>query len=424
MRTRIVLMAGAFVAALLVNGMAQTPNAFPESRDHAAIRYSTAPVNNRITVLNRALADGSVRLEFDPISGYLPSTLEALGISTTSQLLVFSPTSLQTDFITIRNPRALYFDDSVAVGWVRGGPLLEVAVQDPRQGAIFYDLPQEKEAVPQFERNDECLACHLAWESFAVPGFLMTSTAPRRSALQYATGFSTDHRTPFIQRWGGWFVTGTHGGPHMGNVPVAPDEIDNRVVAEPLATLPSMEGLLDLTGYPTPHSDLVALQVLAHQTGMANRIARLGWEARLAAFNGTPAGTIAPRVRDAAGVLVDYLLMVDEAPLPGPMQGTSGFAEHFASLGPRDVQGRSLRDLDLEGRLLRYPCSFMIYSEVFDALPSEALDAVYTRLWAVLSGEVLGAPYDRLTPADRRAIVEILIDTKPGLPEYFQPLVL
>jgi hypothetical protein len=193
-------------------------------------------------------------------------------------------------------------------------------------------------------------------------------------------------------------------------------------VADPLAPRPSLEGVIDLSGYLTPYSDVVALQVLAHQTGMASRITRLGWEARLAAFQGTPPGVVAPRVREAAEFLVDYMLFVDEAALPGRMAGTSGFAEHFASLGPRDSQGRSLRDLDLERRLLRYPCSFMIYGEAFDALPAEALDAVYARLWAVLSGEVTGRPYDRLSLADRQAIVEILRDTKPGLPSYFQPV--
>ena len=72
--------------------------------------------------------------------------------------------------------------------------------------------------------------------------------------------------------------------------------------------------------------------------------------------------------------LVDYLLFVDEAPLKRPVRGTSGFAERFAAAGPRDAQGRSLRDFDLQRRLFKYPCSYMIYSEAFDALPATAKD--------------------------------------------------
>lgn len=118
--------------------------------------------------------------------------------------------------------------------------------------------------------------------------------------------------------------------------------------------------------------------------------------------------------------LVDYLLFVDEAPLPGPIQGNSGFAEKFSSTGVRDRKGRSLREFDLARRLMRYPCSYMIYTEAFDALPPQTKDAVYRRMWRILAGEVTGARYERLTPADRKAVLEILRDTKKDLPDYFQ----
>ena len=133
-------------------------------------------------------------------------------------------------------------------------------------------------------------------------------------------------------------------------------------------------------------------------------------------------GGITDRVRDAAGQLVDYLLFVDEAPLAGRIQGSSGFAEKFSAQGPRDSQGRSLRQFDLERRLMRYPCSYMIYAEAFDALPPVAKDTIYERMWQVLSGQEKQAPYTRLSLADRQAIVEILRETKKGLPDYFQPV--
>ena len=83
------------------------------------------------------------------------------------------------------------------------------------------------------------------------------------------------------------------------------------------------------------------------------------------------------------------------------------------------VQGRSLRELDLQARVLRYPCSYLIYSPAFDALPDEAKTAIYARLSKVLVGNVRGERYQRLSPADRRTIVEILRDTKSDLPASF-----
>jgi hypothetical protein len=233
----------------------------------------------------------------------------------------------------------------------------------------------------------------------------------------YATGLVADHRTSFEQRWGGWYVTGKAPPPlHMGNVPVLQSASQ---LAKPPARPPqlqSMQGRFDTTAYPSVYSDVVALMVLEHQTHMTNLLTRLGWEARLA---GQKRAGI-DRVQEAASDLVDYMLFVDEAPILGKIEGSSGFAETFSAEGPRDSKGRSLRQLDLEHRLMRFPCSYMVYTEAFDALPPSAKDAVYTRMWQILSGQDRNARYTRLSVADRRAIVEILRETKKTLPAYFQ----
>jgi hypothetical protein len=114
------------------------------------------------------------------------------------------------------------------------------------------------------------------------------------------------------------------------------------------------------------------------------------------------------------------MLFVDEPRLVGAIKGTSGFAEKFAAEGPRDSKGRSLHQLDLQRRLLRYPCSYMIYTDAFDALAPAAKNAVYRRMWQVLSGQERGPKYARFALPDRQAIIEILRDTKKDLPEYFQ----
>jgi hypothetical protein len=140
-------------------------------------------------------------------------------------------------------------------------------------------------------------------------------------------------------------------------------------------------------------------------------------ETRLVEYEHRPAD----RVREAAGDLVDYMLFVDEAPIGRKLEGSSGFAEKFMALGPRDSKGRSLRQLNLDLRLMQYPCSYMIYSEAFDALPAAAKAAAYDRLWQVLSGQDKDKKY-KLSLVDRQAIVEILRETKKDLPAFFQPV--
>lgn len=174
----------------------------------------------------------------------------------------------------------------------------------------------------------------------------------------------------------------------------------------------------------TPYSDVVALMVFEHEMHMMNLFTRVGWEVRLALYNeqaGTDSMGDAERViRDTSRELVDYMLFVDEAPLPSKVQGTSGFAEKFSAEGPKDNQGRSLRQLDLNHSLMRHPCSFMIYSDAFDRLPDQAKAAIYARMWEILSGKDRSAKYGRLSLTDRAAIVEILRETRKSLPDYFR----
>jgi hypothetical protein len=286
--------------------------------------------------------------------------------------------------------------------------------QDPKQGAMFYTLEQKQTSIPQIRRELSCVQCH-TWEATAnVPGMFLGSGFPAADgSLLYAPVYSSDHRTPFQLRWGGWYVTGTHSLPrHMGNATASPGVDLYDMVNPTTLNVTSLEGRFDTTGYPSAHSDIVALMVLEHQARMLNLITRLGWEARLGADAGRP-------LHDAVNELVDYLLFVDEEPLPGPVSGTSTFARTFPRHGPRDASGRSLRDFDLNSRLMRYPCSFLIYSASFDALPADAKRAVYSRMWAILSGVATEPRYARLTPADREAVVEILRDTKADLPSDF-----
>jgi hypothetical protein len=395
---------------------AQRTDAFVESRDHPAIEYSKGPVTDLVAELNRKIQDRSIRLKFNGPGGYLRSALDALKVPVESQVALFSQNSSQGDLISMKNPRALFFNDAVSVGFVRGGTVLELAADDPRQGVVFYTLDQTAAEIPQFKRNDGCLACHLSWTTLGVPGLFVFSmlTLPEDKNA-YASGFASDHRTSFESRWGGWYVTGNLGSiRHMGNKPVS-------TASTPDAAKPEAHELkaldVDTTAYPSPYSDVAALMVLEHQTHMTNLITRLGWEARVGARIQK-----STRVEEAAADLVDYALFAYEEPLPGRIRGSSGFAEKFSALGPADRKARSLRQLDLDRRLMRYPCSYMIYSDAFNALPAGAKDLVYHRMWQVLSGQDKNARYARLSLTDRQAIVDILLETKKDLTADFQPV--
>jgi hypothetical protein len=399
------LVIGLFSASF-ATAVAQRPGAFGGARDHPAIDYTAGPVTDAVSQLNKALASGGARLAFDESrGGYLGAVLDALQVPVSSQMLAFAETSLQASQISRHNPRAVYFNDVVSVAWIRGSDLLELATQDPRQGVVLYTLAQTPGASPRFERNDTCLACHLSWDTLAVPGYVLQTVFPRTSDREYADGGFVDHRLPIEERWGGWFVTGRQVPVrHMGNQPT----MQEKRRTGPAQKLLTVEGEIDTKGYLTPHSDVTALLVFDHQVHAANLLTRLNWEAR--------AGTAA-RVDEAANELADYLLFVDEAPIPGKVEGSSGFAEAFTAAGKKDSKGRSLRALKLEGRLMQYPLSYMIDTPMFDALPATARTAVANRLSAVLHGRDTRPKYAHLTPALRTTILEILRETKPGVIE-------
>lgn len=372
--------------------------------DHPAIGYDTRATDDAVVRLDRALDEGKAKLAFDARSGYLPALLAALKVPVDSQLLVFARTSLQRQHISPQTPRAIYFNDHVAVTFIKDAPFLEVSVQDRAQGRVFYTLDQQSDAPPRFERRgDECLGCHLSRMAMGVPGTLDRSLSATITGRVIARlGSSTpDHRTPLKERWGGWYVTGGAGVSHAGNMALHDDDIQ-----APAMDISPLLTKLPEAGYPSGRSDAAAHLVFDHQMQMGNLLTRIGWDARIALAQGNAELTKTLLANDARDV-ADYMLFVDEAPL-APVEMTA-YAKAFSAQGPRDAKGRGLYQLDLKTRLLAYPCSYMIYSEAFDALPRAAREAVYARMVEQLdAGKVKEAS----------AVREILVATKPSFKAY------
>lgn len=394
--------------------------------------YSATAPRDRVAQLKEKIDLDEVTLGHDAEHGYLPALMKSLRIPASSQTLVFSKTSLQRHRISPRTPRAIYFSDDVYLGWVQHGDAIEISAVDPQLGAVFYTLDQNIETRPVITRQtDHCLLCHASSHTQRIPGHIMRSVYCDASGLPVLSSgtYRTDDSSPLSERWGGWYVTGTHGKQrHMGNEIVDRSQGPEGIDVESGANVTDLQEHFRTSPYLTQHSDIVALMVLGHQAFVHNRIAAANFSGRTTerdalvmnrALERPPeheSESTKRRYASAAEKVVEALLMVDEHRLSAPISGTTNFAKEFSSPGPTDSHGRSLRQFDLDHRLFRYPCSFLIYSEAFDGLPLRVREQVYQRLWEILSGEDQSERFAHLSPHDRRAIVEILRETKDGLP--------
>ena len=408
----------------------------------AADGFATAPINYRDSVpencisrLQSGLDSGAKKLTYDADYGYLKSVLTSLSVPVESQMLVFSKTSLQRRRISPRTPRALYFNDDVYIGYCQAGEVLEVSAVDPELGTVFYTLEQKQSDAPQFERRiDKCVICHSSSRTGGVPGHVVRSLfVDAKGQPQFSAGSrNVDHRTPIKDRWGGWYVTGTHGSQtHVGNLTISTNRLAERSDNSQGHNIEDLSDRFRVDKYLTPHSDIVALMVMEHQTLVHNRLTNAEFTTRKALYHeqtlndslgndpGTRLESTTQRIHTAGDTLVEALLLADEAALSGRIRGTSEYANQFAESGRRDAMGRSLRDLELNTRLFQYPCSYLIYSEAFDSLPGEMRTYVWQQLWDVLTGEETTEKFAHLSSADRAAIVEIIRGTKNGLPEYW-----
>jgi hypothetical protein len=418
---------GRLVVTAAALGMAITASPSPSGQrpavwagaldEHPSIQYAARPTTDRVAKLNQALTQGGRSLQRDSRTGYLRPLLEALGVSVESQLLVFSKTGVQRAYTSPKNPRALFFDESVVVGYNPGAPMIELAAHDPQQGMVFYTLDQAA-AAPVLARRTTCLTCHVSAATLNVPGAIARSNfvGDDGNVIPELGSYDVTHQTAHSDRWGGYYVTSEGiAAPyaqraHAGNITFSGrGNTSNVVFVEWLDSSPESRGYLSAS------SDIVALLVFDHQVHAINLMTRLNWESRVAQAGG-PLNVSDEPLRHLVNELADYLLFVGEVPPSAPLTPRPGFAERLESRTPKDRRGRSFGQLDVVTRLLRYPCSYLVYSEAFDGLSRPVKDAVYRRMLDTLTGADAETRNRRVSGDDRRAVLEILRDTKPDFP--------
>ncbi len=388
--------------------------------------YAETEADNRVSRLIAKLASKEIALEYTPEHGYLRSLLAALDIHESSQTLVFSKTSMQVRVISRHNPRAIFFNDDTYVAWVNGSSLVEISSADPNLGAAFYTLEMAP-WKPKIKRaNYDCLGCHATSMTQGIPGHTVRSVYPTfdGSIRTQKESFITDHTSPFSKRWGGWYVTGRHGEmQHMGNSVLRGDQLDTLNNSNRL----DLKNEFNTLNYLSPHSDIVALMVLEHQSQMHNAMTRADFSMRQHQYERTRPDTTPidheesqAQIYLLAKSVVDCMLFSNECPLTSEVSGLETFADQFVSRGPKDSQNRSLRDLNMKTRMFQFPCSYLIYSTAFDSLQPPLRDEIYRQLRHVLTGENRSEDYKHLDVSTRESIFAILLETKEGLPESWK----
>ena len=409
------------IRAAIVALMMVAPLRGADIKDFAATPhlYWQRPPQDRFSKLYKKIQNDTVKLDGTSANAYLASLLRALEIPVSSQLLVFSVTSLQSNLISPTNPRALYFNEDTYVGYVPGGRI-EIASFDPELGGVFYifDVPRGSQP-PAADRSQRCFNCHAGSFSHHVPGLFVESVIPGDNGgpLDAYRREVSGHGVPFAERLGGWHVTGApQSMPHHGNT------LGNYFQGQ-MTTRPNPPGaLFDWKNYLAPTSDILPHLLHEHQVGFTNRVIEAVYQtrARLEASQNKLTTADAYALNELASGLVRYVLFTDEAPLPAPVQGDPLFMQTFMQSRKATPGGASLSDFDLRTRLFKNRCSYMIYSSLWDGMPAPFKQSVYAKMWSALQDDSHDPISTHLPVPERRSIRQIIMETKTGLPAWWK----
>ncbi len=393
--------------------------------DQSPHDYWVAELEDPMSDLLKRVSEGETNLDEKPGITLVRRLLRELNVLESSQILVFSRTSLQRGAVSPVNPRAIYFNDDVYLGWMPNGRI-EIASSDPEKGFVFYfqrELSENK--APLFSRDRVCIQCHAGSATNFLPGPLGRSVFPdsRGRSLKSVDTFELiSHEIPVHERWGGWYVTRAHKDlNHMGNSIAVKENGKLKLQRQNLSG--GLADLFDVTNYPVSTSDIEALLVFDHQVRMQYVLLESTYKVRQALYDHKKSldqeniDDLKSLIKEVTESVVSELLFKEEFPLGGKVVSGNGkgkFAEDFRSRGKADSKGRSLRDFDLKDRLFRYRCSYLIYSSSFMAFPEILKSSVINRIKEVLSLESVQSGYEYLQNQEKKAIFEILSETLPG----------
>ena len=387
--------------------------------------YWEGELNDPMSLLLKKVESGETK--FDKVLGLplVEDLLKALKISKDSQILVFSKTSLQRAAVSASNPRAIYFNEDVYLGWMPDGRI-EIASADPEKGFMFFfQRPLKDKRSPLFIRDKVCLECHAGSATNFLPGPLGRSVFPdiRGRSLGSVDSYELiGHNVPISERWGGWYVTGAHPSlKHMGNSIAYRSSNKKELKLKVMKSKLDSDRIFESSKYPNSDSDIVALLIFDHQVGIHYELVEAAYKARQAIYNseklgGSNEAELEEAISSITDNLVSHLLMKDETKLSGEvlsLSRDSTFIGNFKNTSKNDSEGRSLRDLDLKNRIFKYPCSYMIYSKSFTALPEILRNSIFKQIRGVLSNKIKVGEYDYISDEKKLELLEILGETIP-----------
>jgi hypothetical protein len=398
-----------------------------ETNAPRVIDFRSAPHNyldwkprDRFAMIKERIQQGEVKIDTSNDKAFLKSMLDALSIPASSQIMVFSASSLQSEIINPGNPRALYFNEDTYIGWVPGG-LIEIIAADPEMGPMFYvyDRLRPGGAVPSVQRSTKCMNCHAGNATRRLPGLIAESLLVSRAGSSLET-FRRDvqgHQIPLESRFGGWHLTGQHNiSDHRANVMGIPNAGKNTIV-------PVEPGQYsDLSLHLLPTSDILPNLIHEHQIGFENRLVYAIYTLRQLKHEnkGLMGAAAKAEIEERAEEMARYITFAEEAKFPAKgITGDPAYAEDFLRDRKVTKAGISLKDLDMKTRMFKHRCSYMLYTDTWKEAPKELKDRVYYHMALYLRDQP-DAQHAHIPAAERMAIRSILKETMNDLPSWWR----
>ncbi len=367
----------------------------------------------------KKIEKGDIKLNFNSEKEYLLSLFEELNISPFSQLLVYSTTSLQLSRISPSNPRAIYFNDDIYLGYVPGGQVELIGI-DPELGAIPYifNLPIKDDLKhPSIYRSKRCMKCHASEETKGVPGLLLSSVipGPGGGTIDAFRRGIFGHSVPYEERFGGWHISGDH--PFSNSWANYTGIMQGGIIKK----IPNPPGrFFSWNKYLTKQSDAIPHLILEHQVGFTNLCISITYRFREIKNQGRQengSGELNKFFKNETDALLSYILFQHEAELPkNRLSLDSQFVEDFENNRKSTDQSKLLRKLNLKDRLFELRCSYMLFSNSFRGLPLEIKKHLFEKLRFILSCDEKSIPkeFSYFNNEERLKIHSILLKSLTG----------